>query len=221
MSKKYNGVYAQIGLKYNVTYKLTDKNGNVKPLFQVNALGKFLLNLFRKFITEPIDSKTSQVKAGWTNHLSAYGLRIPHLTGNWVNEMTIANLVPTAGKAAVASRINGAGSEAVFASIGMGTGATAPAAGDTALQTEVTASGTGASGVHVIAAATATRVTTTVTNDTAQLVGTVNITGTIAVTESGVFNATTNGTILCRQTFSAINVINGDSLQFTWKVACA
>lgn len=220
MSKKYNGQYAQIGLKYNVTYKHTDKDGNIKKMFAVNPLGRFILELARKFITEPIDSVTGQVKAGWKNHLAAYGFR-NSIFGSWVDEMTISNLVVSAGKAGVASRINGSGAEAVFASIGQGTGVAAAGAGDTTLGTEVTASGGAASGVHVVAAATATRVTTTVTNDTAQLVGTVSITGTIAITESGVFNATTNGTMLCRQTFSAINVVNGDSLQFTWKIACA
>jgi hypothetical protein len=65
---------------------------------------------------------------------------------------------------------------------------------------------------------TASSVTTTLTNDTAQFVGTVSISGTIAVTESGLFNADTNGTLLARQTFSAVNVVSGDSIQFTWKI---
>jgi hypothetical protein len=60
-------------------------------------------------------------------------------------------------------------------------------------------------------------VTTDVTNDTAQLVYTFTVTGTAAVTESGVFNAASSGVLLARQVFSAINVVNGDSLQITWK----
>ena len=38
-----------------------------------------------------------------------------------------------------------------------------------------------------------------------------------AKTESGVFNAASNGTLAARQVFAAINVASGDSLQITWK----
>lgn len=129
--------------------------------------------------------------------------------------MGIAN----AGRAVVSARLYGT-SSAAYGAIGMGTGTTAFNATDTTLQTEVKADGTGASGVHAIASGsvTASSVTTTVTNDTAQFVGTVAITATIAVTESGLFNADTNGTLLARQTFSAVNVVNGDSIQFTFKI---
>jgi len=131
----------------------------------------------------------------------------------------LIGLVVNAGRAVVSARLYGTGS-AAFASIGMGTGTTAAAATDTALQTGVTAAGAADAGVHVLptASVTASSVTTTVTNDTAQWQGTVNITATIAVTESGLFNADTNGTMLAHQVFSAVNVVNGDSIQFTWKV---
>jgi len=119
--------------------------------------------------------------------------------------------VTSAGKAGAASRINGSGGEAAFTYIATGTGTNAAAAGDTALQTELAASGLSR------ANATASRVTTSVTNDTAQLVNTFSVTGSQAVTESGVLNASSSGTLLARQVFSAINVVNGDSLQITWK----
>jgi hypothetical protein len=54
-----------------------------------------------------------------------------------------------------------------------------------------------------------------------QLIVTFNFTGTFAVTESGVLNAGAAGDLLSRQVFSAINVVNGDSLQVTWKVTVA
>jgi len=38
------------------------------------------------------------------------------------------------------------------------------------------------------------------------------------VTESGVLNDASTGTLLARQVFSAINVASGDSLQITWKI---
>jgi hypothetical protein len=148
------------------------------------------------------------IKKGW---LSPLHPKIPILFGYWSNALELKNLVVNAGKAGVASRINGAGGEAAFTYIAIGTGTTAPSATDTALQSEITTGG------GARAAATATRVTTTVTNDTAQLQVTFNFTASFAVTESGVFNAATGGTMLARQTFTAINVANGDSLQITWR----
>jgi len=123
----------------------------------------------------------------------------------------IHNLVTNTGMAGVASRINGSGGEAAFTYIAVGTGATAPAAGDTGLQTEITTGGLAR------AAATASRVTTDVTNDTSQLDKTFNVTATFAVTEAGVFNAASAGVLLGRQTFAAVNVVNGDTLQIVYK----
>lgn len=196
-------------------------HGVIKKLFAENALGKALLSLFRSIKKDPIEN--GLVKPGLMNHLAAYGLRIPFVTGVWADSRLVANGITSAGKAGLASRLNGSGGEAVFAQIGIGTGTTAFAAGNTTLETEVTASGGAASGVHVLssAATTVSRTTTTVTNDTARITGTVSITGTIAITESGVFNANTNGVLLCRQTFSAVNVVSGDSFVPTWDISNA
>lgn len=119
----------------------------------------------------------------------------------------IKNLIVNAGKAAVAGLILTDVSVSDFDQIAIGTGTTAPAAGDTALETETHRS-----------AGTGSRVTTSVTDDTAQLVVTFNFSGSYAITEAGVFNAGSGGDMLCRQTFSAINVANGDSLEITYKV---
>lgn len=121
-------------------------------------------------------------------------------------------MITNAGMAGVASRINGAGSENAFTYIAIGIGTNAAAATDTTLQSEITTNG------GERAAATCTRVTTDVTNDTAQNVVTFNFTGTFAVTEAGVLNAASTGTLLCRQVFTAVNVASGDSLQITFKV---
>lgn len=207
-------ITGQFILEHNVEYSVTDKNGNVKPLFNENKLGKLLLTTFRKFIHKPI-SNDGLVRPGLFNHLAAYGLQIPFLTGNFVYSKNIRNLITNAGFAGVASRINGDGAEAAFTYIAVGTGATAANAADTTLQTETAASGL------TRASATASRVTTTQTNDTAQLLKSFSVTGTVAVTESGVLNASSNGVLLCRQVFSAINVVNGDTLQITWKIKAA
>jgi hypothetical protein len=141
-----------------------------------------------------------------------HNVLIEHIRdGKIIDTRSIRNLVVNAGKAQVAGLINGATSGA-FTYIAVGTGTTIPSATDTALQAEIIDSGLAR------ASATCTRITTSVTNDTAQLVVTFNVTGTKAVTESGVFNQSTGGTMLCRQTFSAINVQSGDSLSITWKI---
>lgn len=100
-----------------------------------------------------------------------------------------------------------------FDYIAIGTGTTAFDPTQTALVTEIKRK-----------AGTGSRVTTTVTNDTAQLTATFSsadgLTGTSAVTESGIFNDATGGTMLCRQTFAALNMNwdAGDNLSITWKV---
>lgn len=198
-------------LKLNVAYELRDAQGNLKKIFVENKLGTAVLRFMRKIAPNPIDAN-GQVKAGVLNYFSAYGFRVPFLTGNWYGHAVRSNLVTDAGKAGVASRINGSGAEAAFTYIAVGTGATAANASDTTLQTETATSGL--SRVN----ATASRVTTDVTNDTARLTTTFSVSGTVAVTESGVFNASSSGVLLCRQVFSAINVVNGDSLQITWNV---
>lgn len=192
-----------IPLDVNVELIHLDADGNVKPIFQENKICRWLLS---RGIINPL----------WINRW--YAVLLTPILGFWSTSKVYKNLVVDAGKAGVASRINGAGGEAVFDKIGWGTGTVAPAAGDTALGAEKQADATTATTTHVVSAATTSRVTTTVTNDTAQDVGTVAATGSGAITESGVFNAATAGTMLCRQTFSAVNVVNGDSLQFTWKI---
>jgi len=126
--------------------------------------------------------------------------------GMQINELNVNNLVPTVGKAQVAGLIMGGVSQA-FTALAIGTGTAAPAAGDTAL--------TAQAGVR--ASATSTRETTTVTNDTAQLVATFSFNAASAVTEAGIFDIAAAGTPLTHATFAAINVGSGDSLQLTYQ----
>lgn len=182
---------AKFSLRENFTYKLFDKDGKQKQLFQLNTVGQVLLKL------------------GFINPFTNKKLLQFFNLGSWSSEMKLANLVTNAGKAAVASRINGSGGLAAFTYLAIGTGATAAAAGDTALQTEITTNG------GARAAATASRVTTDVTNDTARLVYTWTFSGSFAVTEAGALNAASSGDLLNRQVFTAVNVVSGDSLQVT------
>lgn len=209
INKSYN---VKVPVQHNVNYKLVGADGKAKKLFAMNALGNAILRLVRQYVSQPI-GENGQVKAGLKNHLAAYGLRLPLITGYWTTSLNLANGIPSAGKAGIASRINGSGSEAAATYIAVGTGTNAFAAGDTALQTELASSGLSR------ANGTASRVTTSVTNDTAQVTYTFTVTGTQAVTEAGLLNAASTGTLFARQTFSAINVVNGDSLQITWKLS--
>jgi hypothetical protein len=84
-----------------------------------------------------------------------------------------------------------------------GTGTNAAAVGDTALQTP---------------AGTA-RVAGTQSNPTAnqyRTVATIPFTSSLAITEWGLFSASSAGTLWDRRVFAAINVANGDSIQFTY-----
>jgi hypothetical protein len=105
-----------------------------------------------------------------------------------------------------------AGSYTAFDYIGVGTGISAATYTNTTLGTEITDSGLAR------ASSTGTLTTENVANDTAQFVHQFSIIDTQAVTESAVFNDSSAGKMLCRQTFSAINVADGDTLQITWKV---
>ena len=42
--------------------------------------------------------------------------------------------------------------------------------------------------------------------------------GTFAITEHGLFNAAAAGTLMDRHTFSAINVVSGDKIEFTYEI---
>jgi len=188
---------SQVPTYENVQYELRDSQGNLKPLFQDYRLTQFL------------------IKKGWLSPLwinSAYAPRISPFLGRWSTQKRVRNLVTTVGKALIAGRINGSGAPAAATYIAVGTGTTAAAAGDTTLQTETTTSGLGRT------AGTVSLVTTSTTNDTAQITNTFSVTGTVAVTESGLFNAASSGTMETHQVFTAINVVNGDSLTITWKV---
>lgn len=122
------------------------------------------------------------------------------------------HLVVTAGKQFLAACMDGTNSANVFKFHGFGTGTTAAASGDTALQTELTTqyavSGTRPTGSQAHSTVTYTTVATLSPGSG----------GTIAVTEWGLFSqAAAGGTLLDHQVFSAVNLVAGsDSLQTTY-----
>lgn len=124
----------------------------------------------------------------------------------------VKNTVTNTGKAAMASRFNGAGAEAAFTYLAVGTGTVAAAAGDTALGAEISTSGLSR------ANATVSRVTTTQTNDTAQAQYTWTASGSVSPSEAGIFNASSVGVMAARQVFTAIPLSTSDNFQLTYKV---
>lgn len=115
----------------------------------------------------------------------------------------VDNLVVTTGKAYVASRMKDATATAM-SHMAIGTGSTAAAAGDTALGSE---------------AARTPLTSQTVTSNQIVYVDSFGAgTGTGAITEAGLFNASSGGTMLCRTVFSVVNKGADDSMTITWTV---
>lgn len=123
--------------------------------------------------------------------------------GNVKHEVVVPNLVVTAGKNLIASRLKDT-TDAAMSHMAIGTGSTSAAAGDTTLGTE---------------AGRVALTSTTVTANAVAYVATFGAgTGTGAITEAGLFNASSSGDMLCRTVFSVINKGAADTLGITWTV---
>jgi hypothetical protein len=113
---------------------------------------------------------------------------------------TVHNLITTAGRNELVARWDDGTAQPTHMAIG--TGATAAAAGDTTLQTELDRNA-------LTSRVAATNVITMVGDWAAG-------DGTGAITEAGVLSAASNGTLFSRAVFSVINKAAGDTLQITW-----
>jgi hypothetical protein len=125
--------------------------------------------------------------------------------GNLKLEQETDNLVVTAGKTHIASRMGGT-SSAVMSHMAVGTTNTAAAAGDTTLAAEVGSSRTALTSYNPS------------TNTIVAICTFGAGVGTGALVEAGLFNASSAGTMLCRTVFSTINKAAGDSLTITWTI---
>lgn len=120
-----------------------------------------------------------------------------------VHETVVPNIVVTDGKEYIASRMKDATATAM-SHMAIGTGTTAAAAGDSALETE---------------AGRVALTSTTVTSNAVAYVATFAAgTGTGAITEAGILNASSSGDLLCRTVFNVINKGAADTLGITWTV---
>lgn len=123
------------------------------------------------------------------------------LNGEVVQE--IDNLVVTDGKEYVASRMKDATATAM-SHMAIGSGSTAAAASNSALGNQL---------------GRVSLTSTTVSGAVVTYVATFGAgTGTGAVTEAGLFNAASGGTMLCRTVFSVVNKGSADSMTITWTV---
>lgn len=116
----------------------------------------------------------------------------------------VDNLVVTTGLNFIASRMEGV-TDSVMSHMAIGEGTTAASAGDTDLES--------------ILGSREALDSTTNTNNTVVYVSSFEAgDGTGAVTEAGIFNASTAGTMLCRTVFSVVNKGADDTMTITWTI---
>jgi hypothetical protein len=137
-----------------------------------------------------------------TGHIN---LKLFDVAGNLKDETSVHNLVVTVGKNALASWLAAASHADYFMQyVGLGTGTDVPASGDTDLQTTLP-----------------DRVAGTVTSST-NVIQNVSVFGpgsnTGAITEAGLFSASSGGTMFARQVFAVKTKGASDSLQVTWQI---
>jgi hypothetical protein len=125
------------------------------------------------------------------------------LNGTVVKEVN--NMVVTAGKGWIASRMQGV-VDSVMTHMSVGTGTVAAAAANTTLGTELFRQGLTTSG-GVVAGAVITFASTFAAGD-----------GTGAITEAAVLNASSAGTMLARTVFGVINKGVLDTMTISWAV---
>lgn len=124
--------------------------------------------------------------------------------GNLKEERKGHNLVVTTGLAHIADQLSSSPGQGAMSHMAVGTGATAANAADTTLGTELDRN---ALTSRTDSGAVVTYVGTWSAGD-----------GTGAITEYGIFNASSSGTMLARYVASVINKAAADTLVVTWTV---
>jgi len=126
--------------------------------------------------------------------------------GQVKDQREVKNLVVTTGLGYIAARMITAGLPSAMSHMGVGTGSTAADVGQTDLVAQHS-DGRIALDSSAVVNATTTYIAT---------FGAGTCTG--ALTEAGIFNAGTAGTMLCRTVFSVINKGALDSMIITWNI---
>jgi len=124
--------------------------------------------------------------------------------GNVKDSREINNLVVSSGLEFICSRMAGT-SAGVMSHMALGSDTTAAAAGQTDL-------------LSILGAREALD-SSTASNNTITYVSSFEAgEGTGAVTEAGVFNAASSGTMLCRTVFAVVNKAADDTMSVTWTI---
>lgn len=133
-------------------------------------------------------------------------IKLPYITGNYTTEGLMYNTITAVGLALTAKRLGGVSADPISH---MAIGIDSPTT--TALGSEITTAG------GARAEVTPASATTTSTDDTIRSANTYTFTAgaDFAITEEGLLNAASTGVMVASRTFSAINVVSGDSLQIT------
>ena len=118
----------------------------------------------------------------------------------------MATVLTNRGKEIIVDRIMGSGTEPKF--VAWGTGAGTAAATDTTLFTE---------SAEARVTGTSSKVTTTTTNDTYQVVGTMTASAGRTITNAGLFDASTVGNLFIKTDFTGVVLATNDSITFTFK----
>ena len=124
--------------------------------------------------------------------------------GNVKEERTEKNLVVTAGLTFIASRMKDATASAM-SHMGLGSGTTTEAASQTDLTT-------------LLGSREALDSTTASSNTIVYVASFEAGDATGAVTEAGIFNAASSGTMLCRTKFNVVNKAADDTMNVTWTI---
>jgi hypothetical protein len=127
-------------------------------------------------------------------------------TGKQKDYRKINNLVVAVGKDTIASRMVG-NTTAIMSHMAVGTSNTAATTSQTELGTEI----------GRVALDSTSRSTNTITYVATFPAGT----GTGALTEAGILNASSSGDLLCRTVFGVVTKAAGDTVVITWNVTVA
>ena len=124
--------------------------------------------------------------------------------GNIKENRKIQNLVVSSGLEFICSRMAGT-SAGVMSHMALGSGTTAAAAGQADL-------------VSILGSREALDSTTASSNTITYVSSFEAGEGTGAVTEAGIFNASSSGTMLCRTVFAVVNKQADDTMSVTWTI---
>lgn len=129
-------------------------------------------------------------------------------SGSIKQEQKVNNLVVSAGKDYIAQRM-ASNNTPLMNFMSVGTSSTSPGTANTTLGAEISGSRVTIGSANI----------TTVSNTTTYVATFPSSVGTGAITEAGIFNASSGGAMLCRTTFPVVNKGALDTLSISWSIS--